>query len=75
MGQSKGVVQLSIGIGETRKVVEMIKSEKFRSAVFGAEMDEGKTCAFGFELRANFGELGDRLATKGSAKVAQEDEQ
>jgi hypothetical protein len=46
MGQSKGVVQLSIGIGETREVVEMIRSEKSRSAVFGSEMDEGKTRAF-----------------------------
>lgn len=75
VGQSKRVVEFAAGIGETRKVVEMIRREKFSGAVFGPEMDEGKTCAFGFELRAKFGELGDRLAAKSSAKVAQEDKQ
>jgi len=48
MGQSKGVVQLAIRIGETREVVEMIRSKKFAGAVFGSEMNEGKSSAFGF---------------------------
>ena len=75
MDQAESVIEFAVGIGKTREVVEMIRSEKFRSAVFGSEMDEGKTRAFCFESRAKFGELGDRLATKRSAKVAQEDEQ
>ncbi len=38
----------------------------------GSQMHEGQPGAFGFQFRAEFGELGDRLATKGSAKVAEE---
>ncbi len=75
VGQAEGVVKLAVGIGNAGEIVEMIGSEKFGGAVFGAKMDEGQAGAFGFEFSAKFGELGDRLATEGSAKVAQEDEQ
>jgi hypothetical protein len=46
MDQAESVIEFAVGIGKTREVVEMIRSEKFRSAVFGSEMDEGKTRAF-----------------------------
>ena len=70
MGQAEGIVEFAIGIGEAREIVEMIRSEKFAGTFFGAEMDEGQVGTFGFELGAKFGELGDRLATERSAKVA-----
>jgi hypothetical protein len=38
-------------------------------------MNESQPGAFGLELGAKFGELGDRLATKGSAKVTQKNNQ
>ena len=74
VGQSERVIEFAIGVGKTREIVEMIRREKFGGAFFGTKMYEGQMTAFIFELRAKFGELGDRLATKRSAKVAQEDE-
>jgi len=38
-------------------------------------MHECDAGAFGFDLRTNFSELGDRLAAKSSSKVAQENEE
>jgi len=38
-------------------------------------MHEGQAGPFGFQFAAKFGELGDRLATKGSAEVTEEDQE
>ena len=75
MGQAESVVEFAVGIRKTREVVEMIRREKFCGAVFGAKVHKGDARAPGFELRTKFGELGDRLATEGSAKVAEKDQQ
>jgi len=75
LGQAKGFIQFAGGIGETGKIVELVRSEKFCGALFGAQVDESQGGAFGFQLRTKFGELGDRLAAKGSAKVAEEDQE
>jgi hypothetical protein len=75
VGQAKGIIQFAGGIGETGKIVELVRSEKICGALFGAQVDESQGGAFGFQLRTKFAELGDRLATKGSAKVAEEDQE
>ena len=72
MSQAEGLVQLAGRIGETRQVVQLVRCEKFGGALFGSQMHEGQTSPLGFQFAAKFGELGDRLATKGSAKVAEE---
>lgn len=73
--QPKSFVELAVGIGEARKVLQFIRSKKLGGAFFRAEMHKCDACASGLYLRAEIGELGDRLATKGSAKVTQENEQ
>lgn len=70
MNQAESVIELAVGIGKTREVVEVIRGEKFGGAVFGAEVYKGDARALGFELRTKVRELGDRLATEGSTKVA-----
>jgi hypothetical protein len=71
MNQAESVIEFAVGIGKTREVVEVIRREKFGGAVFGAKMHKGDAGTLGFELRTKFGELGDRLATEGSTKVAE----
>ncbi len=75
VSQAEGLIQLAGRIGETRQIVQFVRSEEFCGALFGSQMHEGQTGPFGFQFAAKLGELGDRLATKGSAKVAQENEQ
>ena len=75
MDQAESVIEFAVGIGETREVVEMIRREKFGGAVFGAKVHKRDARTPGFELRTKFGELGDRLATEGSTKVAEKDQQ
>ena len=75
MNQAESVVEFAVGIGKTREVVEVIRREKFGGAVFSAKVDKGDARTLGFELRTKFGELGDRLATEGSTKVAEKDQQ
>ena len=72
LSQAEGLIQLAGGIGETRQIVQLVRSEKFGGALFGSQMHEGQTGSFGFQFAAEVGELGDRLATKSSAKVAEE---
>ena len=72
MGQPKRFVELAIGIREARQIAQLIGSEKFRGALFRAKMHKRDVRAFVFDLRAQFRELGDRLAAKGSAKMAEE---
>jgi len=72
VGQPKRLVELAIGIREARQIVQLIGSEKFRGALLRAKMHKRDVRAFVFDLRAQFRELGDRLAAKGSAKMAQE---
>ena len=72
VSQAEGLIQLAGRIGETRQIVQFVRSEEFCGALFGSQMHEGQTGPFGFQFAAKFGELGDRLATKGSAKVAEE---
>jgi hypothetical protein len=73
--QAESVIEFAVGVGKTREIVEVIRREKFGGAVFSAEVHKRDARTFGFELRTKFGELGDRLATEGSAKVAEEDQQ
>ena len=73
--QSESFVELALGIGEAREIVELIGSEKFCGTVFVAQVNEGDLRAFGFDLSTESGELGDRLAAKSSTKVAEEDQQ
>src|SRR5260370_17304637 len=49
-----------------------MRTEKFAGAIFRPEMHKRDARAFVFDLRAQFRELGDRLAAKGSAKMAEE---
>ena len=72
LSQAECLVQLAGRIGETRQVVQLVRSEEFGGALFGSQMHKGQTGPFGFQFAAKFGELGDRLATKGSAEVAEE---
>ena len=72
VGQPKRFVELAIGIREARQIIQFIRSEKFACAFFRTEMHKRDARAFAFDLRAKFRELGDRLAAKGSAKMAQE---
>ena len=74
MDQAEGVIEFAVGIGETREIIEVIRPEEFGGAVFGAEVRKRDARTLGFELRTKFGELGDRLATESSTKVAQEDQ-
>jgi hypothetical protein len=74
MDEAESVIQFAVGIGKTWEVFEVIRREKFGGAVFGAEVHKRDVRTLGFELRTKFGELGDRLATKGSAKVAEKDQ-
>src|SRR5579859_2495313 len=74
MNQAESVIEFAVGIRKTREVVEVIRREKFGGAVFGAKMHKGYEGTLGFELRTKFGELGDRLATEGSTKVAEKDQ-
>jgi hypothetical protein len=73
--QPEGLIKFSIGIGKTWQVVQFVRSKKLRGAFFGTEMHKGQTGSFGFNLGTKSGELGDRLAAKGSTKMAQENEQ
>jgi len=50
-------------------------SEKFSRALLGAEVYKSDARALGLNLRAEMGELGDRLAAERSTKMPQEDEQ
>ena len=72
VGQPKRLVELAIGIREARQIVQLIGSEKLRGALFRAKMHKRDARAFVFDLRAQFRELGDRLAAKGSAKMTEE---
>ena len=71
----KSFVELAVGVGKARKVVQFVGRKKFGGALFRAEMHEGDACALGFDLRTKVGELGDRLAAKSSAKMAKKDQQ
>ena len=73
--QPKRFVQLAVGIGKARQVIQLIRSEKLRSALFCAQVHKRDLRALVFDLRAESRELGDRLAAKGSAKVAKEHQQ
>ena len=75
MDQAESVIEFAVGVGKTREIVEVIRREKFSGAVFSAEVYKRDARTFGFELRTKFRELGDRLATEGSTKVAEEDQQ
>jgi hypothetical protein len=74
-GQSKGFVQLAVGISKARQIIQLIRSEKFRCALFRAKVHKRNVRALVFDLRTEFRELGDRLAAKGSPKVAEEHQQ
>jgi hypothetical protein len=75
VNQAEGVIEFAVGIGKTRQMVEVIRREKLGGAVFGTEVHKRDARTLGFELLAKFGELGDRLATEGSTKVAEKDQQ
>src|SRR5205823_5005591 len=64
-----------MGIGKTRKIVQFVWSKEFCGALFGTEMHKCQACSFGFNLWANSGELGDRLAAKRSTKMPQKNQQ
>ena len=74
-GQSKSFIQLAVGISKARQIIQLIRSEKFRCALFRAKVHKRNVRALVFDLRAEFRELGDRLAAKGSTKVAKEHQQ
>jgi len=71
-GQAECFVEFAIGIGEARQVVQFIRSKKFGGAFFRAKVNKRDASAATFDLRSNFRELGDRLAAKTSAEMAQE---
>ena len=73
--QTELFVKLAIGIGKARQIVQFVGREISGRAFFGAQVHERDARAFGLNLGAKFGELGDRLAAKRSAKVTQKDEQ
>jgi hypothetical protein len=73
--QPEGLIKLSVRIGKTRQIVQFVGSKKLRGACFGTKMHKGQTGSFGFNLGTKSGQLGDRLAAKGSTKMAQENEQ
>ena len=73
--QAESVIEFADGVGKTREIVEVIRREKFAGAVFSTEVHKRNARTFGFKLRTKFRELGDRLATEGSTKVAEEDQQ
>lgn len=75
MSEAEGVVELAAGIGEAREVVEFVGREKLSRALFRAKVDKSESGALRFDLRAKFGQLGDRLATECSTEVAEEDQQ
>lgn len=74
--QSKGAIEITLGIGDAGEVREIVWGEEFlRFLVSVGKVDEGKLGALGFNLGSEFAELGDRLATKGSTKVTKKDKQ
>jgi hypothetical protein len=73
--QPKNLVEFAVRIGKAWKIVQLVRSEKFCGAVFGPQVHKSDGWALGLNLRTKFGQLGDRLAAKGSAKMAQKDEQ
>jgi len=75
VSQAERLVEFAGRIREARKVVQFIRSEKLCGALFCTQMHEGQPGPFGFQFVAKSGELGDRLATEGSAKVTKEDQQ
>ena len=52
--QSKRFIELSVGIGKARQIVQMIGSEKFRSALFRAQVHERNLRPLPFDLRTKF---------------------
>ena len=73
--QAERLIQLSLGVRDARKVHQLIRREKFLSFFFRAEVHKGQPRTLGFDGFSLFSELGDRLAAKCSAEVAQEDQQ
>ena len=55
MGQAEGVVEFARRVGESRKVVEFVRSEEFSGALFCAEMDESECGALRLDLWTKFG--------------------
>jgi hypothetical protein len=74
-GQSKRFVQLAVGISKARQIVQIIGSEKFRGALFRAQVHERDLRPLLFDLRTKFRKLGDRLAAERSAKMAEKHQQ
>ena len=40
VGEAKSVIEFAFGIGEAGKIVQFVRREEFRGALFGAKMDE-----------------------------------
>jgi len=74
-GQTKDFVQLAIGVGKTWQIIQVIGGEKFAGTLFRAQVHKGDLRALEFDLGTKFGKLGDRLATKSSAEMAEEHQQ
>lgn len=73
--ETEGIVKNGGGIGEARKVIEAMRGEEFLGAGLGGQMDKAELSAAGLDLGAKFFELEDGFAAKGTAKVAEENEQ
>jgi len=67
-------IEPSVGVSESRKIVQFVRAEEFGGALFGAEMHKCDARALGLNLGTETGELGDRLAAERSTKVSQEHE-
>lgn len=74
VSEAKSVIKFALGIGESRQIVELIGGKEFRGAIFRAQMNKGQSGTLGFNLRAEFSELGDRLAAKSSTEMTEKNE-
>jgi hypothetical protein len=74
--QSECLVQTSFGIRNARNIFQFVRHKKFvRFGFIVGEVHEGEQYATEFDIVADFGQLGDRLAAKRSTKVTQKDQQ
>ena len=74
--ESESLVKMSVGIRDAGDVFQFVWNKKFvRFGFIVGEMHESESHALEFNIVADFGQLGDRLAAKRSTKVAQKDQQ
>ena len=49
-GQTKDFVQLAIGVGKTRQIIQLIRGEKFAGTLFRAQVHKSDLRALEFDL-------------------------